>query len=44
MNVALVLLNALNHLQPGVVESLVDGDPLGGVQHQHAPHQILGAL
>lgn len=31
-------------LQPGVVEGLVDGDPLGRVQHQHAPHQVLGAL
>lgn len=31
-------------LQPGVVEGFVDGDPLGRVQHQHAPHQVLGAL
>lgn len=31
-------------LQPGVVESLVHGDPLRGVEHQHASHQVLGAL
>lgn len=32
------------YLQPGVVEGLVDGDSLSGVQHQHASHQVLGAL
>lgn len=31
-------------LQPGVVEGLVNSDPLSRIQHQHAPHQILGAL
>ena len=32
------------YLQPGVVEGLVDCDPLCGVQHQHAAHQVFGAL
>lgn len=32
------------HLQPGVVQGLVDCDSLCRVQHQHAPHQVLGAL
>lgn len=36
--------HCLQYLEPGVVESLVDSDPLSGVQHQHAPHQILGTL
>lgn len=31
-------------LQPGVVERFVHGDPLRGVEHQHASHQVLGAL
>lgn len=31
-------------LQPGVIEGLIDGDPLCRIQHQHASHQVLGTL
>lgn len=36
--------NSCAHLQPRVVEGLIDGDPLSRVQHQHTSHQVLGTL
>ncbi len=39
-----ILLNKKTHVDPLVLDDVVDGEPLGGVGLQHAADQVLGVL